>query len=252
MGRPPNSGVTSFRFLPTEVTEMEKALEASNGATPARHILEALTTMFSDSVDRNGQLPIQYKQVWNWFQNRRHSQKVKMSKTAEKLNDATGASDLSISRKSATATGVVPQAKKTNDVQELEFEAKSARDSAWYDVSMFLDHRISDAGEPEVKVRYTGFGPEEDEWVHIKTAVRQRSLPCEVLECVAVLPGDLILCFQAVSKLSTMMHTFWMSSDVDMMLEVVDVDFGSVIFMTNQRRLCHFEKFVGGLKPSTA
>ncbi|KAJ7518733.1 hypothetical protein O6H91_20G005500 [Diphasiastrum complanatum] len=123
-----------------------------------------------------------------------------MSKTAEKLNDATGASDLSISRKSATATGVVPQAKKTNDVQELEFEAKSARDSAWYDVSMFLDHRISDAGEPEVKVRYTGFGPEEDEWVHIKTAVRQRSLPCEVLECVAVLPGDLILCFQEGSE----------------------------------------------------
>lgn len=30
----------------------------------------------------------------------------------------------------------------------------------------------------------------------MKKHVRQRSLPCEASECVAVLPGDLILCFQ--------------------------------------------------------
>lgn len=48
----------------------------------------------------------------------------------------------------------------------------------------------------EVQVRFAGFGPEEDEWVNIKKHVRQRSLPCEASECVAVLPGDLILCFQ--------------------------------------------------------
>lgn len=45
-------------------------------------------------------------------------------------------------------------------------------------------------------MRFAGFGSEEDEWVNITTAVRQRSLPCEATECVAVLPGDLILCFQ--------------------------------------------------------
>ncbi|KAL2944486.1 Protein SAWADEE HOMEODOMAIN -like protein 2 [Bienertia sinuspersici] len=48
----------------------------------------------------------------------------------------------------------------------------------------------------EVLVRFSGFGPEEDEWVNIRKHVRQRSLPCESSECVAVLPGDLILCFQ--------------------------------------------------------
>jgi SAWADEE domain len=37
---------------------------------------------------------------------------------------------------------------------------------------------------------------EEDEWVNVSKCVRQRSLPCESAECVAVLPGDLILCFQ--------------------------------------------------------
>lgn len=45
-------------------------------------------------------------------------------------------------------------------------------------------------------VRFAGFGAEEDEWVNVRKHVRQRSLPCESSECVAVLPGDLILCFQ--------------------------------------------------------
>ena len=48
----------------------------------------------------------------------------------------------------------------------------------------------------EVLVRFAGFGPEEDEWINIRKHVRPRSLPCESSECVAVLPGDLILCFQ--------------------------------------------------------
>lgn len=50
-------------------------------------------------------------------------------------------------------------------------------------------------------VRFSGFGPEEDEWVNIRKHVRQRSLPCESSECVAVLPGDLILCFQVQTYL---------------------------------------------------
>jgi hypothetical protein len=45
-------------------------------------------------------------------------------------------------------------------------------------------------------VRFAGFGSEEDEWINVKKNVRPRSLPCESSECVAVLPGDLILCFQ--------------------------------------------------------
>eukprot|EP00253_Pinus_taeda_P022516 PITA_22516 len=53
-----------------------------------------------------------------------------------------------------------------------------------------------ESGDPEVRVRFAGFGAEEDEWVNVKKCVRQRSLPCEASECVAVLSGDLILCFQ--------------------------------------------------------
>ncbi|CAI9757046.1 unnamed protein product [Fraxinus pennsylvanica] len=78
----------------------------------------------------------------------------------------------------------------------MEFEAKSARDGAWYDVATFLSHRSLETGDPEVLVRFSGFGPEEDEWVNVLKNVRQRSLPCESSECAAVLQGDLILCFQ--------------------------------------------------------
>ena len=45
----------------------------------------------------------------------------------------------------------------------------------------------------EVLVRFTWLGPEEDEWIDVCKGVRLRSL-----QCVAVLPGDLILCFQVV------------------------------------------------------
>lgn len=51
-------------------------------------------------------------------------------------------------------------------------------------------------GFQEVLVRFAGFGNEEDEWVNVRKHVRQRSLPCESSECIVVLPGDLILCFQ--------------------------------------------------------
>lgn len=70
---------------------------------------------------------------------------------------------------------------------------------------VFIDRAmvISFSMFQEVLVRFAGFGPEEDEWVNVRRNVRPRSLPCESSECVAVLPGDLILCFQvgiAVAK----------------------------------------------------
>ncbi|XP_051136313.1 protein SAWADEE HOMEODOMAIN HOMOLOG 2-like isoform X2 [Andrographis paniculata] len=92
---------------------------------------------------------------------------------------------------SAQGTG-----RNASENSQMEFEAKSARDGAWYDVACFLSHKSLESGDPEALVRFSGFGQEEDEWINIRRHVRQRSLPCESSECVAVLPGDLILCFQ--------------------------------------------------------
>ncbi|KAL2635154.1 hypothetical protein R1flu_006633 [Riccia fluitans] len=203
MGRAPGSGgAPAFRFTPREVAEMEKALEASKGSTPARSVVQNLSDSFSASADRAGQKPIQWKQVWNWFQNRRHSQKAKIARSPDarvKPVTTAAAAEPSQAKRAAAASTAVPSTaaavRRGNDAQ-MEFEAKSARDGAWYDVSTFISHRLAASGDPEVRVRFAGFGSEEDEWVNVRTAVRQRSLPCEASECVAVLPRDLILCFQ--------------------------------------------------------
>ncbi|GJP52296.1 hypothetical protein CLOM_g11423 [Closterium sp. NIES-68] len=81
----------------------------------------------------------------------------------------------------------------------MEYEARSARDGAWYDVASLLAHRKTESGEEQVLVRFFGFADEEDEWVSARLSVRPRSLPCEGSECVAVLPGDVVLCFQEAS-----------------------------------------------------
>ncbi|CAL5359175.1 unnamed protein product [Camellia sinensis] len=85
---------------------------------------------------------------------------------------------------------------KVPDLSELEFEARSSKDGAWYDVDMFLNHRFLSSGEAEVHVRFIGFGSEEDEWVNVKKAIRERSLPLEHSECGKLKVGDLVLCFQ--------------------------------------------------------
>lgn len=173
---------------------MEKVLQDSKGAIPHRDVIRSLAEKFSASPERDGKILVQTKQVWTWFQNKRYSQK---SKSVKVQGNATPLPrDDSVAKRAVTSSAAVPSGRKAPDAAEMEFEAKSSRDGAWYDVSSFVTHRMFESGDPEVRVRFAGFGAEEDEWVNVKKCVRQRSLPCESSECVAVLPGDLILCFQ--------------------------------------------------------
>ncbi|XP_044479222.1 protein SAWADEE HOMEODOMAIN HOMOLOG 2-like [Mangifera indica] len=213
MGRPPSNGGPAFRFTQTEVMEMEGILQEHHNTMPSREILVALSEKFSESPERKGKIIVQMKQVWNWFQNRRYAVRAKTGKAPGKLNatpvpheDPTPLRNVpqpvaapipALVPASMPASVPVSNAGRVaSENTSMEFEAKSARDGAWYDVAAFLAHRKLESIEPEVQVRFAGFGPEEDEWVNIKKHVRQRSLPCEASECVAVLPGDLILCFQ--------------------------------------------------------
>ncbi|KAL9676725.1 hypothetical protein QQ045_004943 [Rhodiola kirilowii] len=83
-----------------------------------------------------------------------------------------------------------------SDLSEVEFEAKSSKDGAWYDVDRILAHRYLSSGEVEVHVRFVGFGADEDEWVNLASSVRERSVPLEPYECHHVNVGDILLCFQ--------------------------------------------------------
>ncbi|CAA7053102.1 unnamed protein product [Microthlaspi erraticum] len=219
MGRPPSNGGPAFRFNLPEVTEMEAILLQHNTAMPGRHILEALADKFSESVERKGKVVVQFKQIWNWFQNRRYALRARGNKAPGKLNvssmpravDPTNQmrnvlQPLAVGPKATHMSGHLPAMtpvpsvpgvmRSGSDNSYLEFEAKSGRDGAWYDVQAFLAHRNLEIGDPEVQVRFAGFEVEEDEWINVKKHVRQRSLPCEASECVAVLAGDLVLCFQ--------------------------------------------------------
>ncbi|XP_018498432.2 protein SAWADEE HOMEODOMAIN HOMOLOG 2 isoform X1 [Pyrus x bretschneideri] len=207
MGRPPSNGGPAFRFVQSEVTEMEAILQQYNNTMPSREVLMALADKFSESPERKGKITVQMKQVWNWFQNRRYAIRAKSSKVLGKLDvspmsrdDLAAARNVPQGPQQIAAPVHVPSVpgsgKGAPENAIFEFEAKSGRDGAWYDVANFLSHKNLETGNPEVLVRFAGFGPEEDEWVTVRKHVRQRSLPCESSECVAVLPGDLILCFQ--------------------------------------------------------
>lgn len=50
----------------------------------------------------------------------------------------------------------------------------------------------------EVRVRFVGFGAEEDEWINVRNAVRERSVPLENTECCNLKVGDPVLCFQVI------------------------------------------------------
>ncbi|CAH8302152.1 unnamed protein product [Eruca vesicaria subsp. sativa] len=216
MGRPPSNGSPAFRFNMAEVTEMEAILLQHDTSMPGRHILEDLAHKFSESVERKGKIVVQFKQIWNWFQNKRYALRNKAPgklnvssmprsnmdltnqmrnvlppSTAPKPAHITG--NLPLMTTAPSAPGVM---RSGSDNSYLEFEAKSTRDGAWYDVQSFLAYRNLETGDPEVQVRFAGFEVDEVEWINVKKHVRQRSLPCEASECVAVLAGDLVLCFQ--------------------------------------------------------
>ncbi|XP_051137279.1 protein SAWADEE HOMEODOMAIN HOMOLOG 1-like [Andrographis paniculata] len=90
----------------------------------------------------------------------------------------------------------LPYDKLGNDLSMLEFEAKSSKDGAWYDVEALLSHRFRSSGEIEVCVRYVGLCPEENEWVNAKDSLRERSVALDHSECRKVKVGDLVVCFQ--------------------------------------------------------
>ncbi|KAJ4893943.1 SAWADEE HOMEODOMAIN-like protein 2 [Raphanus sativus] len=215
MGRPPSNGSPAFRFNMAEVTEMEAILLQHHTAMPSRQVLEDIAEKFSGSVERKGKIIVQFKQIWNWFQNRRYALRARRNNAPGKLNVSSMPRGVDMTNqmrnvlppsaglKPTHITGNLPVAPSVPGVMSsgsdkcyMEFEAKSARDGAWYDVHDFLDHRNLETGDPEVEVRFAGFEVEEVEWINVKKHVRLRSFPCEASECVVVLPGDLVLCFQ--------------------------------------------------------
>ncbi|TVU11270.1 hypothetical protein EJB05_44844, partial [Eragrostis curvula] len=197
----------AFRFLMAEVAEMEEIANQlnSNAATPDRAVVQALADKFNASAARAGRnIAVQPGQVLTWFKNRRRrNYPVCRPPTAPSEAATQGQAGALVGQPSPAAqdtagssSGDVAGWKNHMESGQVKFEVKSARDGAWYDVAAFLSQRGMETGDLEVKVRISGFGAEEDEWVKVRTCVRERSLPCQDTECACVLHGDLVLCFK--------------------------------------------------------
>ncbi|KAL0921028.1 hypothetical protein M5K25_008056 [Dendrobium thyrsiflorum] len=185
------------RFSRPEVRRMEMLLQQGNDELSDPNFHQKLADEFNAQV-RTEKKAIQMQQIQRWFLSRLEIEKiVDISSSNSSSKEMDLAEDESLPNNALQCFDL--REDNCDDISEgfeMEFEAKSYRDQAWYDVSTFLAHRVLSSGEIEVRVRFAGFGPEEDEWVNVATAVRDRSIPMEASECWRVNEGDILLCFR--------------------------------------------------------
>ncbi|XP_050364720.1 protein SAWADEE HOMEODOMAIN HOMOLOG 1-like [Argentina anserina] len=174
-------------FTRGEMERMDKLVRQSGEEVLAKEFCQSLTKSFNRSAGRAGKPIVKWIQVQNWF-------KERIQELPNIIKDLQGVCPSTEAPKCKDKPKANSKAEEKIPESELEFEARSSKDGAWYDVDMFLCHRVSSGGETEVRVRFVGFGAEEDEWVNVKKAVRERSVPLENSECSSLKVGDHVLC----------------------------------------------------------
>lgn len=167
-------------FSESEIAEMENLFRELGKDSLNQEFCQELATSFSSSTCRMEKPAISWEQVQSWFQ--------------EKQNDPQALADNCVPETMPDAS-IVLKGLTSAELSELAFEAKSARDRAWYDVGAFMNYRFLSSGELEARVRFAGFGNSHDEWVNVREGVRERSIPLEASECHKVKVGDLVLCY---------------------------------------------------------
>lgn len=199
-------------FTLAEILEMENIYKEKGEKFINQQFCEELATKFSSSLYRHGKSFIKGQQVHSWFQDTIMAREIKISSLKQQpekpidksatfgsvslYNKRLGALMQKRVQEYAFKSPQKPIDERISDLSELVFEAKSAKDFAWYDVAAFINYRITSSAELEVRVRFAGFDKDDDEWVNVKWGVRQRSIPLEPSECDRVKVGDLVLCFR--------------------------------------------------------
>ncbi|XP_050231382.1 protein SAWADEE HOMEODOMAIN HOMOLOG 1 [Mercurialis annua] len=182
-------------FTLAEMVEMENIYKELGEETLDFEFCKRLATTFSFAANRAGKPAITWEQVQSWFEDRQKELQPMVSPSPLALKLFVDLSNNSYSS-NAPESSQKPEGKKITNLSELIFEARSSRDNAWYDVSAFLNYRVLCNGELEVRTRFSGFSNTHDEWVNVKRAVRERSIPLEPSECHRVQVGDLVLGFR--------------------------------------------------------
>ncbi|KAH6783827.1 hypothetical protein C2S52_008786 [Perilla frutescens var. hirtella] len=181
-------------FTKAEVQKMEQLLDDFKEETLEDEFCKKLARLFNRSSGRAGKPAVKWTEVQSWFQ--KNHQRGFCRETSLDEAEKLPVVPKNITQNKATRNPKMLEGEEDVDVSRLEFEAKSSKDGAWYDVDSFLSHRFLSSGEAEVLVRYVGFGAEEDEWVNVRDYVRVRSVALDHTECQTIKVGDLVVCFQ--------------------------------------------------------
>ncbi|PKA65333.1 hypothetical protein AXF42_Ash005666 [Apostasia shenzhenica] len=188
----------AVRFSRPEIRYMEELLQKGSDELSDPNFHQKLADEFNSAPDRFENRAIKVEQVQRWFMKRLVESKTEEVSSPCSSKEMSPAEDADQSIFATQSCSDMPKDNldKLSEEGEMEFEAMSARDQAWYDVFTFLSHRVVSTGEVEVRVRFAGFGSEDDEWVNVRKAVRERSIPMESSECWMVKEGDVLLCFR--------------------------------------------------------
>ncbi|MED6118890.1 hypothetical protein PIB30_006681 [Stylosanthes scabra] len=182
------------KFSKDEVKELERIHKEMGEKSVDQNFCKSVAISFSSSSRRAGKASLTWEQVRHWFQNKLKESETNVASSTSSMDLYVDLSEASILRNGQKSSSNA-KGKQAEDISELTFEARSSKDVAWHDVASFLNYRVVSTGELEVRIRYAGFGKEQDEWMNVKEGVRERSIPLEPSECHKVNDGDLVLCF---------------------------------------------------------
>ncbi|KAK4425970.1 protein SAWADEE HOMEODOMAIN1 [Sesamum alatum] len=192
----PRQRQTFTGFTKSEVLKMEQLLNEFKEQSLDDEFCKKLARVFNRSSGRAGKPVVKWTEIQSWFE--KNQQQALFKETSVDVVKKSPVAPDALTPRKATGNPRMPEGEKGEDLSGLEFEARSSTDGAWYDVDEFLSHRFLSSGEFEVRVRYVGFGAEEDEWVNVRESLRERSVSLEHSECGKVKVGDLVVCFQEI------------------------------------------------------
>ncbi|KGN60460.2 hypothetical protein Csa_002252 [Cucumis sativus] len=135
----PRGRQTFSGFTKGEIEKMEKLLEESGEQSLNRDFCQKVTKRFNRSSGRAGKPVIKWTEVYDWLQSRLQD----LPKIEKRISEIPKACPSNKTQESSQG----PEDEKSPDLSELEFEARSSKDGAWYDVAMFLTHRFLSSGE---------------------------------------------------------------------------------------------------------
>lgn len=117
-------------FTKAEIEKMEKLLKESKQPMD-KEFFQKIGRSFNYSSGRAGKPIVKWTEVQSWFCNRQMDHPYKVASSIDASKDDPSC----------------PKGEKVPDLSKLEFEARSSKDGAWYDVDMFLCHRFLPSSE---------------------------------------------------------------------------------------------------------